>query len=211
MRHGVRVAIAGVVGLVATLTVQGTVAAFSASTKNSGNTFRAAASFCAAPGPQTVIATQDTRIQQDLPNNNYGNAASLLVRSLSAGNRRAVVYFPLPAVPANCTLTSATLRLFAASAAGGRSINAYRAAAPWAEGTVTWSNQPGIAGAPVGSPSASGWVQWNVTSHVGIMYAGSNFGFLLRDRIENAASGQQQSYRSSEAFNNHPELVVTFG
>lgn len=186
--------------------------AFSDTTDNAGNTFQAAATWCTAPGPQTVITTADAWIEQANPTANYGAGAALRVRSQTgSSNRRTVVYFPLPAIPAGCTLTSATLRLFATSAAGGRTIDAYRASAAWAEGTVTWNTQPGVTGAAVGSASASGWVQWDVTAHVVAMYAGSNYGWKLRDRVENAGSAQQQVYRSSEAGLTPPELVLTFG
>lgn len=211
MRLGILVLAAWLLGLAATITVQGTRAAFSDTTANPGSTFQAAASFCAGGGTQNVLATADSRVHQDQPTTNFGNAAELRVRTQAFGNnRRTLVYFPLPAVPANCTLTSATLRVFATSAGGGRTVDAYRASAAWAEGNVTWNNQPGTTGAAVGAPSASGWVQWDVTGHVTAMYAGSNFGFRLRDRTESSLSAQQQTYRSSEASSNRPELVVTF-
>ena len=46
-------------------------------------------------------------------------------------NFRALVRFSLPAVPAGCTLQAATLRLFAASAGSGRTLQASRLAASW--------------------------------------------------------------------------------
>ena len=199
--------LAGALGLSVTLITGATGAAFSSATGNPGNTFTAAASFC---GTQTVTASEDARVHQGNPASNYGNDPALQVRSAFLSNRRTLVTFALPAIPPGCTLTSATLRLFATSAAGGRTIDVYRANAAWSEAAVTWVTQPGTTGPAVGAPSGSGWVQWNVTGHVSAMYAGSNFGFVVRDRTENSFSSQQQNYRSSEAGQTSPELVVTF-
>jgi large repetitive protein len=211
LRYPVVVLVAWDTGLAGTLTVQGTRAAFSDTTSNPGNTFQAASSFCVGGGTQTVIATQDSRVHEDLADTNFGGSADLRVRTYWAVDRRTLVSFPLPAVPANCTLASATLRLFASSAEGDRTIDAYRAASAWSENTVTWNNRPLRTGSAVGSPSSSGWIQWDVTAHVAAMYSGSNFGFILRDRNEASSSAQQQTYRSTEAFTSRPELVVAFG
>jgi large repetitive protein len=209
LRTGLLVLVAWVVGMAGTLTLQGTVAAFSDTTANSGNTFTAAASFCGG-GSQTLVAAEDARIQQSNPSTNYGASSAVHVRTGIFGNRRTLVSFALPPEPSGCTLTSATLRLFATSASGGRTIDVYRANASWTEAAVTWSTQPGMTGPAVGAPSASGWIQWDVTAHVTTMYSGSNHGFVLRDRNENSFSSQQQTYRSSEAGQTPPELVVTF-
>jgi hypothetical protein len=64
-----------------------------------------------------VIATQDSRVHEDLPDTNFGGSADLRVRTYRAGDRRTLVSFPLPAVPANCTLASATLLLLTAQVA----------------------------------------------------------------------------------------------
>lgn len=210
MRRGLAVLVAWVAGMAGTLTIQGTQAAFSDTTENSGNTFTAAASFCVGGGTQTITATQDARIHQAAPATNYGAATALHVRTALLGNRRTLVSFPLPPAPPGCTLGSATLRLYATSTAGGRTIDVYRANAAWTEAAVTWTTQPGMAGPAVGASSTSGWNQWDVTAHVTAMYSGSNHGFILRDRNENSLSGQQQTYRSTESGQYPPELVVTF-
>jgi large repetitive protein len=210
LRTGLLVLVAWVVGMAGTLTVQETVAAFSDTTANSGNTFTAAASFCGS-GSQTLLATEDARIHQLNPSTNYGTSAALQVRTAFLGNRRTLVSFALPPLPSGCTLTSATLRLFATSASGSRTIDVYRANAAWTEAAVTWGTQPGMTGPAVGAPSASGWITWDVTAHVSAMYSGSNHGFVLRDRSESSFSQQNQTYRSTEAGETPPELVVTLG
>jgi len=163
-----------------------------------------------SPGSQTVTPVADSWVRQDLPSANNGSSVNLFVRSQSSSNRRTFVQFTLPSLPAGCSVTGGTLRLFALSAQGTRVIQALRAAASWTESGVTWSNQPGTTGAAATSDSGTGWRTWNVTAQVQAMYAGSNFGFVLRDQTE-SASGFTQNYASRENSPNDPELIVTWG
>jgi hypothetical protein len=124
-------------------------------------------------------------------------------------NFRALVRFTLPAVPAGCSLQAATLRLYAASAASGRTLQAWRIAVAWTEGGVTWSNQPAATGTAATTTSGTGYRQWSVTAQVQAMYAGANNGFLIRDAVENN-SGAEQQLHSREKGQNVPQLVLTF-
>ena len=168
-------------------------------------------------GSQTVVASTDAWIDEANPTQNFASTGTLQVQSRNSGrNQRALVRFTLPSVPAGCSVTAATLRLYANSSIAGRTIDVYRAAAPWNEGTVTWNTRPGTTGTAVGSASlgAAGWQQWTVTTQVIAQYT-TNDGFVVRDSTESQNPGQlQQIYRSREASgtpNNRPELVVTFG
>lgn len=188
-----------------------TLGALSDTTQNAGNTFTAAASFCSSPGNQNVGADADAALIQQAPGMNFGTFPIFHVQSHSGSrNRRGVLHFPLPAIPANCTLTAATLRLNATSAAVGRTLDVYRLAAAWTETSITWTNQPTTTGAASSAPSASGWVQWDVLAQVQAMYSGANNGFLVRDRYENAGSARLQVFRTREDTTNIPELVLTF-
>lgn len=186
-------------------------AAFTATSQNPGNAFTAASSFC-TPGSQTVTATRDSYVDQTVlsANSNFGTGGSLLVRSVLLGNRRALVGFNLPTIPAHCSVTGSTLRLFATAAASGRTIEAARAAAPWGETTVTWNNQPATTGSAATSSAGTGWRSWAVTAQVQAMYAGANDGFVVRDASESAVVGAQQTYQSREATPDaqDPQLIV---
>ena len=168
-------------------------------------------------GSQTVVASTDAWIDEANPTVNNGGTNPLNVQSRNANrNRRALVRFTLPSTPVGCTVTAATLRLYANSSTAGRTIDVYRASAAWNEGTVTWNTRPGTTGTAVGSASlgVAGWQQWTVTTHVIAQYTTNN-GFVIRDSTESENPGQlQQVYRSREAGgtpNNRPELIVTFG
>lgn len=59
----------------------------------------------------------------------------LKVDSKSGDNARALVRFALPTLPAGCSVTSATLTLYAASHKSGRTLQALRVTSAWTEGT----------------------------------------------------------------------------
>ncbi len=183
---------------------------FSQTTQSPGNTFQAAASFCSAPGNQTVAATADTWVDENQSNRNHGTSTTLEVNSAPGRAGRTLVRFPLPGIPTNCSVTAATLRLYASLTQGPRTLHAYRAASAWSENAVTWNTQPPTAGPPASTDSGAGWRLWDVTSQVQAMYSGSNHGFLVRDSVEGDAN-RRQRFDSVESAANVPELVVTFG
>ncbi|HYN36636.1 MAG TPA: DNRLRE domain-containing protein, partial [Actinomycetota bacterium] len=159
----------------------------------------------------TVYSSADAVLPQDQSTTNFGTSStSYGVRSQSgSANRRSMVGFTLPSVPAGCTLTGATLRMYASSAASGRTLQAYQAATGWSEDTVTWSNQPATTGTASTTTSGSGWREWSVLNQIQSMYSGTNTGFVVRDSSENAGSSQDQAMHPREAAND-PELELTF-
>jgi large repetitive protein len=167
---------------------------------------------CTSPGTQTLSATADTYVAQEAPTTNFGTQTVLRVRSQSGSrNMRTLVGFNLPALPSGCSVTSARLRLFATSASTGRTLQALRANASWAETTVTWNTQPATTGAAATVASATGWREWTVTTLLTAMYAGTNNGFLVRDAAESNGTQVTSVFSSRQASSNTPQLVVTFG
>ncbi len=183
--------------------------------ETTSTSFTTASSFCTAPGPETVGSSRDAEVRQGNPGTNYGGLATFSTRSsalvLVQSNIRSVVAFSLPAIPTGCTLSSAKLRLNASHATGGRTIEAFRAAASWTETGVTWNNQPEATGSGATATSSTGWMEWTVTPQVQAMYQGTNNGFVLRDSAEGALLEATVQWSSKEAASNDPELVLTFG
>jgi parallel beta-helix repeat protein len=160
----------------------------------------------------TVGANADSWIDQNSPTNNKGSDSILKVQSKSPrDNFRALVRFSMPAtVPPGCVVQSATLRLFAASARNGRTLQAIPLSSSWTENGVTWNNQPGTTGSAATTTSGTGYRQWDVTAQVRAMYAsGANNGFLIRDATENN-NGAEQQFHSREKGQNMPQLVLQF-
>lgn len=159
--------------------------------------------------PITVSANADAWIDQNSSGNNFGSDSIIKVQAKSGNNFRTLVRFALPAVPAGCVAQSATLRLYSPSWTNGRTLQALRINASWAENTVKWSNQPATTGAAATTTSGSGYRQWTVTSQVQAMYAGANNGFLIRDATE-GGGGWEQQFHSREKGESIPQLVITF-
>ena len=200
-----------VLGVMASSSLVGfSLAGFSDIAKNSANSFSTAASFCASSGTQTVAANEDAYVDENAPTANYGNAASLQIQSRQGGrNRRTLVHFSLPSAPF-CSVTSATLRLWATAATAGRTLQAYQAATPWTEGTVTWLTQPLATGSPSTTTSATGWIQFDVTAQAQLMFLGVNTGFVVKDAGESQNPASTQQFSSREAPTYQPELIITF-
>lgn len=191
-------------------------AAFSGTTTNSGNRFTTAATFasCSAPGTTTLTADADTWVGEETPDSNYATQGRLSVIASSVGHdARALVRFPLPAVPSGCQVTSAELRLTATFTDPDRTIDVLRAASAWGEATATWNNRPGVEGTPASAPVGSGLRTWDVAAHVRAHYAGTNNGFVVKDADETGtAADPRQQYQSRDSLQGTPpQLVVTFG
>jgi hypothetical protein len=168
------------------------------------------ASSCAST--KTASADRDTWVLQSSPTSNFGNDSVLKVDSKSTGNARALIRFALPTIPAGCSVTSATLRLYSGSYKEGRTLQAIRLSSTFMESGVNWGNQPTTSGAFANAPSRSsaGYVEWSVTGQVRNLYS-LNTGFLIRDASENGG-GMEQSFNSREkGTDNPPQLVITFG
>lgn len=190
-------------------------AAFTTGASNPNNSFTAAASFCPTPGTLALPASRDAYVYQLNAGQNFGSDTTLQV---SPGVlallviHRTLIGFDLASVSPLCTMTAASLRLYATSSSSGRTIGVYRANGAWTESGVSWSNQPGTTGSAVTAASGSGWRSWNVTSQVAAMMAGTDNGFLIRDQSEAALlSLQAQVYQSREGAtgSQDPELVLT--
>lgn len=208
-----RDALMGIVAALAVLTASwatgATLAAFSDTTNNPGNSFSAAASFCSNPGTQTLTADADAYVDENAALSNYGASSSLHVQSRAGGrNRRTLVHFPAPA-GLFCTVTSATLRLWATSADGGRTLQVYELATVWTEGTVTWATQPLAIGTPSTVISAAGWVQFDVTAQAQSLFGSLNTGLLVKDSMEDQNPPRTQQFSSREAGAYPPELTIT--
>jgi hypothetical protein len=168
---------------------------------------------CTDPGTSTISATKDSWADQGAPTSTTGGTDAIIrVKTQSAKNRRAWVYFPLPSLGDGCSLQSATLRLYQTAAQSTRTVNVSRATGPWSEGALNWNTQPGGAGTPVGAPAqtANAWVTWNVGTLVAEQMSSGNYGFVLKDSAEDAATAAEQQFSSREGAN-PPQLLLTIG
>lgn len=170
-----------------------------------------AAGGCTAPGSQTVYATRDSWLNEQVPTQNQGAADQLRVKTRNGGrNRRAVVGFDLPPIPTGCSLRAATLRMHQIFNQGGpRPLEALRLDGAWTEGGVNWANQPPTAGAAATTTAGSGWREWDVRTQAAAMYSTANHGFLIRDADEGSTVNDEQRFDSRETAS-PPELILEF-
>jgi hypothetical protein len=201
------IAFAGAAGAAA-----GAFAAFSATTQNSGNSFQAAASFCATT---TVIADADTYSDDGAKTTTHGSEVNIWARG-GADKAHAFVHFTLPA-KGSCTLASATLQLYGSSGTTDmttRTLIANRAASSWGESTLTWSTEPGTSGTAATTTVADnfvGWSSWTVTANVTTMYAsGGETSFVVVDSVETGAQDRHYTRFDSREGTNKPKLVLNF-
>lgn len=168
------------------------------------NTFTTATSFCTG-STNNLTATADTYVDEDIPGSNFGTSTSLKIWGDSGKLRRILVNFTLPALPANCSVTSATLTFTRSSSVTNGNLSAYRAATSWTETGVTWSTgQPATTGIAVTVASAA-VTSFTVTSQVAAMYPSSAFGFVVKASSENSNTEQVFYSRSGTT---PPNLTV---
>ncbi|MEE8572697.1 MAG: PKD domain-containing protein, partial [Gemmatimonadota bacterium] len=148
------------------------------------------------------IAVADSRVKSSSPGSNYGTSDFLRVRSGST-TYESYLRFDLSDL-GSTTLTSAKLRLYVTDGSkdGG---TVYEVGGGWSETAITYSNAPGMGGAPLasaGSVSTGTWVELDVSSVV----AGSG----IYD-LGIASASTNSAYYSSREGANPPELVVELG
>lgn len=187
------------------------------------------------PTSTTVVA--DASVRQGSATSNFGTSTTNNVASGSSANRRLYIRFDLsvcsPSIPSTATVRLATARIYLSGVpASCRTIDAFRVTASWTETGLTWNNQPfgttinnpasGSAsdnfsvGTPAGCGNqTAGYVTGAViTTDVAAWVAGtaSNFGWMLRDDVEGAASTVTSTWSAKDlgTVGQAPQLVVTY-
>ena len=209
-------AAAAAVALTAGLAQAPVNAAFIRTTDSAGNQATTASSFCTTPGNTTVTVTADSFVDQGSATSASGGTATyLVVTSQSGAARRMFVRVdPMPTIPSRCTVSTATLQIWADSQIAGRTLGAYRAdpgGAAWTEAGLTWNNQPSALGtaATVVMPNTDQYVSWTVTQLVKDIYSLGNNGFLVRDQDE-TGPGAWQQFNSRAVATNKPQLYIAW-
>jgi uncharacterized repeat protein (TIGR01451 family) len=175
----------------------------------------------------------DTWLEENSPDRNYGTAPDLRIDSETSRPEHALVRFTLPTnLPDDAVITSATLKLTKLS---GNTIDiiAHQADNDWAEGALngtngvaSWNNRltatpwdiPGgdfiedVNDPVVSSGTATGDRTWEVAHIVQNWIDGAeNHGFLLKHPLENTGNNQNV-FASSEntTVASRPTLTITY-
>jgi hypothetical protein len=176
----------------------------------------------------TLTSVADTYADQSTlqAGNNFGTSTTMLVESsqtigLVPTNKRSFVRFDLSpcSIPAAAQVLSGSLKLSLSTApSASRTYQAFRATASWGETTLTWNNQPGVAGsatASVTTGTTSGvTLSWNVLSDAQSFVSGSqtNNGWRINDQSESSATAWTGTFATREAgtASQRPSLVITY-
>jgi len=95
-----------------------------------------------------LTATAGAVVQSTLPDD-PAPADRLLVQNYTAQLARSYLRFDVSSIPAGATVESAKLELYYCVCDGIDDIGVAAAAGAWNPATLTWKNQPGVAGDPV--------------------------------------------------------------
>ena len=201
-------------GLTGGVTYYYVVTAENTSAQESGDSNEASAT------PYSVlIAVEDAQVKENRANQNTGNATLMNVRSHNNNrNHRSFAKFDISSIPAGSTINSATLTLCATQVANAtRTYNVHRVTGTWAEGTITWNNQPTVAGVITGSaatPPTPACMTWTVTTDVQAWVDGTaNNGWRVSDSVEDSPTRRISKFRTSEngaVPADQPNLKVVF-
>jgi len=138
-------------------------------------------------------SANDTYISSVLSerNDNFGTESLLCISGQSASIQNAMIYFNFSGLPANATITSASLSLYGSSGSTGRNVFIYYASNDWDGSAATWFlRKPGVNWTTAGGDYdtlistgtyVSGRKNYDVTNAIRNFVNGTrtNYGFFL--------------------------------
>ncbi len=171
-----------------------------------------AASICAPIIGQEAPPSADTFAYNVTPKSNYGAWPQLAVTQGST----AFLQFNLAGLPANATVSKATLRLYVDAVTGTGSFDIFEINTPWSETALNFTNAPAPGPSATGSKpttvtktSLNQFVLVDVTSLVQQWMSGTlaNNGIALS--LTSSAGGFSFDSKESPLTSHEPELEIT--
>jgi len=157
-------------------------------------------------------ATNDTYFVQAQPDTNFGNDTSLIINATGGNNIRAFVKFDLSDNLPTKNLTSAKFYVKAnGSSQSTDTLTLVRCTSSWAEGTLTYNNQPTVGSSfstftPPRNAGEWGYAEMYEQVLKWIDGTDTNYGF----RIDGNAGGTYNDFFPSEVSGKEPYLVLTY-
>jgi hypothetical protein len=163
---------------------------------------------CAQQAPPSA----DTFAFGATPKTNYGPSPLLAVTN----GATSFIQFNLSGLPANATVSKATLRLYVDAITTGGSFDVYEVDTPWAERTLNFTNAPtpglsatGSKPVSIGSSSCNQFVVVDITTLVQDWVNGTvaNNGIALK--LTSASGGFSFDSKESPLTSHEPELEIS--
>jgi hypothetical protein len=188
----------------------------------------------------TIYASQDSYIDEDEANSNYGGCDTLTTNQnglTPLGSKRALLLFDLSGLPAGATIDSAELFLTKVSGSTtGVLLNVHRVLQAWDEGaglcggnatevdwwtrtsSFSWAANGGdydtavLASVTVSTDQEYSWSSPALTALAAQWFTGStpNHGLILGSPDNTGSDNQVFGARNNPAFADRPRLVVGF-
>jgi len=170
------------------------------------------------PPSNALFPTDDTFINQNVPDGNMGNVAWLRVRGYSGWAIYTLIKFDVSSIPSGSIINSATLNLKYRTEPGegnpvGHTLETHKILNNWNEETVTWNTQPTHEQTATSSaivPATSNtWMTWNVINDVQSFVNGTktNYGWKIIDIVDS----QDIPYFYSKEYNSSiPYLEINY-
>ncbi len=103
-------------------------------------------------GNCTFLPSQDTFIDENNPNSNYGGDNKLKIEARAGRRQRPMIQWSLATcIPAGAIVTSADMRFYVDKKFTNHTVDIYRITAAWLDTTATWNNTGG------GNYNATSW------------------------------------------------------
>lgn len=158
--------------------------------------------------------TEDTHVDSEYPDTNYGNYDSMEVEKSDTTLERALIKFETSSLPANANVTLAYLKAYKYYLQGSHfqlSVHGVSDTS-WLEHEVTYNNQPSHEASAIdtiGTGSGNPWLTWDVTTWVN-EYIGGNVSFKLKAEDESGTIAIVK-FKSKEAGSLvDPELYIEY-
>jgi hypothetical protein len=151
----------------------------------------------------TLTPTEDTYVSQTNAGGLHGDY-TYLATNAAPGERRAYVKFTVDGIPAEATGVSATLRLWGQTTSAS-TFTVWQTTSTWAEGTLTWNNQPAL-GTLVTTRTGVSSGQYNDFDVSSSVTASGTYSMVLTTN-----STTEIRFTSRDSTSNHPpQLLVTW-
>ncbi len=160
----------------------------------------------------TLSTDQDSWMKEDSPSENHGSDSELSTKGTSGDEMRAIYRFDLSSVPANATVSSATLSLWVSGKDdSGNALDVHRVTANWTENGVRWVNTAGdfdsTVTASFTAPNDDEFTDSDITALVQSWLCGdySNHGIVIHSNSTEEAKFTSEEWSTSSE---RPKLTV---